>query len=238
MAVTLVDTTIDSSLDPFSTSRSVKASLARSRRKGILDGHQLSRVFSWVRPNDLVWNYWVSNYLLGQNPPPFDVLAWNADATNLSAALHAGFMQMWTENSLMGSGRIDVLGKPVDLATVKQDAYVVGALTDHLVPWPSAWAASQALGGDVRFVLSNSGHIQALVNPPGNPKATFYTNETETNVSAGEWLAGAELQRASWWVDWADWVLKRSGDLRPKPRRLGNSKYQPIMGAPGVYVRQ
>jgi polyhydroxyalkanoate synthase len=235
-AVTLVDTGVSSTLNTFSTERTIRSAIASSRRKGVLDGRELSRVFAWMRPNDLVWNYWVSNYLLGHNPPAFDVLAWNADATNLPAALHADFMDIWHHNALVHPGKMGVLGTPVDLAAVKQDAYVVGALTDHLVPWQSAYAATQVLGGDVRFVLSNSGHIQALVNPPDNPKASFSTTEINPPEPA-DWLAGATKVQGSWWVDWADWTLERSGDERPKPRTLGNGRYRKIVAAPGEYVR-
>jgi polyhydroxyalkanoate synthase subunit PhaC len=236
LAVTLVDTGVSSSLEAFSTERTIRAAVARSRRKGVLDGRQLSRTFAWVRPNDLVWNYWVSNYLLGQTPPPFDVLAWNADSTNLTAGLHADFMRIWAENSFLRSGSLEVLESPLDLARVKQDTYVVGARTDHLVPWQSAYAATQVLGGDVRFVLSNSGHIQALVNPPDNPKASFYVSDSNPPDPA-EWLAGAHLEQSSWWVDWADWTRARSGEERSRPRRLGSARYPRIVAAPGEYVR-
>ncbi len=236
LAVTLIDTQISSTLNMFSTERTIRSSIASSRRKGILDGRELARVFAWVRPNDLVWNYWVANYLMGEDPPAFDVLAWNADATNLPAALHGEFMHLWNDNALMHPGKLSVAGVPVDLGTVKQDAYVVGALTDHLVPWQSAYAATQVLGGDARFVLSNSGHIQALVNPPGNPKASFYTSDA-VPADPAEWLAGAEQVRESWWVDWADWTLERSGGTKTKPRRLGSSKHPKIVAAPGEYVR-
>ena len=236
LAVCLIDTQISSTLNMFSTERTIRSAISGSRRKGVLNGEELSKVFAWVRPNDLVWNYWVSNYLLGQNPPAFDVLAWNADATNLPAALHAEFMHLWDDNALRHPGKLTVLGTPVDLALVKQDAYVVGALTDHLVPWQSAYAATQVLGGDVRFVLSNSGHIQALVNPPDNPKASFSMNDSNPPDPAA-WLASAEQTRSSWWVDWADWTLARSGEQRPRPRRLGSPKHPKIVSAPGEYVR-
>jgi polyhydroxyalkanoate synthase subunit PhaC len=131
---------------------------------------------------------------------------------------------------------LTVLGTPVDLALIKQDSYVVGALTDHLVPWQSAYAATQTLGGEVRFVLSNSGHIQALVNPPGNPKASYYSNEANPADPAA-WLAGAEQTRSSWWVDWADWTLARSDSQRSKPRQLGHPNHPKIVSAPGEYVR-
>ena len=172
LAITLIDTEVTSTLNMFASERTLRTAINQSRRKGVLDGRSLGRVFAWVRPNDLVWNYWVANYLLGQSPPAFDVLAWTNDATNLPATLHGEFMHMWIDNALINPGTVTVLGTPVDLLGVKCDVYVVGALTDHLVPWQSAYAATQAFGGDVRFVLSNSGHIQALINPPGNPKAS------------------------------------------------------------------
>ena len=147
-------------------------------------------MFAWVRPNDLVWNYWVSNYLLGEDPPAFDVLAWNSDTTNLPAALHAEFVHLFLDNALLEPGKISVLGTPVDLSKVVSDLYVVGATTDHLVPWQAAYVATQVYGGKSRYVLSNSGHIQALINPPGNPKASFLTSD-ETPPTAEVWLKGA-----------------------------------------------
>jgi polyhydroxyalkanoate synthase len=237
LAVTMIDSEVTSTLNMFASERTVRTAIAGSRRKGILDGGSLSRVFAWVRPNDLIWNYWVANYLLGHNPPAFDVLAWNADATNLPAALHAEFMHMWIDNALVHRGLVAVLGTPVDLATVKQDVYVVGARTDHLVPWQSAYAATRVFGGHVRYVLSNSGHIQALINPPGNPKASYHRND-ETPDDPDEWLAGAERVADSWWVDWADWTLARSGELRARPRTLGSRAHPRTAEAPGRYVRE
>lgn len=236
LAVTLIDTEVSSTLNMFSSERTMRSAIAKSRRKGVLEGRDLARVFAWVRPNDLVWNYWVSNYLLGLNPPAFDVLAWNSDATDLPATLHAEFMHLWSDNALMHPGKLTLLGTPVDLSTVKQDAYVVGALTDHLVPWQSAYAATQVLGGNVRYVLSNSGHIQALINPPDNPKASYYTNE-DNPADPAEWLAGAGKVTSSWWVDWADWTLARSGGQRNKPRTLGSKAHPTVVAAPGEYVR-
>jgi polyhydroxyalkanoate synthase len=237
LGVTMLDTQADSTLNMFASRRAVQAAIAKSRRKGVLDGKALARVFAWVRPNDLVWNYWVSNYLLGLSPPAFDVLAWNQDATNMPATLHAEFLHLWVDNALMKPNTIEVLGSKVDLGQVKNDIYAVGALTDHLVPWPSAYAATQAFGSDVRFVLSNSGHIQALINPPGNKKASF-RSASETPADPAEWLADAEQSVGSWWVDWADWTVARSGQRRPKPRRVGDRKHPVLEVAPGRYVRE
>jgi poly[(R)-3-hydroxyalkanoate] polymerase subunit PhaC len=237
VAVSLMDTEVKSSLTAFMSQESLRTSLATSRRKGVLSGQSLGRVFSWVRPNDLVWNYWVSNYLLGETPAPFDVLAWNADTTNLPAALHADFLDIWEKNAMMAPGSVKVMGSPLNLSTVKNEMYVVGAITDHLVPWESAYGAVRAFGGPVRFVLSRSGHVQALVNPPGNPKASFYLNPDHGDDPA-EWLVGALQTPGSWWEDWADWVLERSGPTRPAPESLGDPNHAPIAAAPGTYVHE
>jgi polyhydroxyalkanoate synthase len=237
LAVTLLDTEVSSILNMFASQRTVQAAIAQSRRKGVLDGKSLARVFAWMRPNDLVWNYWVSNYLLGYNPPAFDVLAWNSDTTNLPAALHAEFLHLWVDNALMKPGTIDVLGTPLDLGLVKNDMYVVGALTDHLVPWQSAYGATRAFGGPVRFILSNSGHIQSLVNPPGNPKAS-YSHAAENPLDPAEWLAAATSKNGSWWEDWAAWTIARSGEEHRKPRSLGNRSHPILEVAPGRYVRE
>ena len=193
----------------------------------MLAGSDLARVFAWVRPNDLVWNYWVSNYLIGEDPPAFDVLAWNSDTTNLPAALHAEFVHLFLDNALLEPGKLTVLGTPVDLSKVVSDLYVVGATTDHLVPWQAAYVATQAYGGKSRYVLSNSGHIQALINPPGNPKASFLTSD-ETPPTAEAWLKGATRYTGSWWTDWAEWTIER-------PARAASAPHRRSSAAPGTY---
>jgi polyhydroxyalkanoate synthase len=155
----------------------------------------------------------------------------------MPAALHATFLDMWLNNALMTQGRVSVLGTPVALGKVENDLYVVGARTDHLVPWESAYAATQVFGGRVRYVLSNSGHIQALINPPGNPKATYLTNESNP-ADPAEWLKGAVPHVGSWWEDWSEWAQQRSGDLRSRPRALGSETFPPMTPAPGTYVTE
>ncbi len=132
-------------------------------------------MFAWLRPDDLIWNYWVNNYLQGRPPPAFDILYWNADTTRLPAALHRDFIQLALDNALTVPEEATMLGSPVDLSKVDVDAYVIAGATDHLCPWQSCYRTTQLLGGQVRFVLSTSGHIAAMVNPPGNPKAAFQT---------------------------------------------------------------
>lgn len=233
--VTLLDMQGDSAASAFVSEQSIAAAIRRSRRKGILDGRQLARVFAWLRPNDLVWNYWVNNYLLGNRPPAFDILAWNADTTNLPASLHADFLAMATENPFVHPGTLSVRGTQIDIADVDVDAYVVAGLTDHITPWATCYRTVHLLGGRTQFVLSSSGHIQALVNPPGNPKARYLTNP-EVPDAAEDWLRGAETQQGSWWEHWTQWLAERSGDLVPAPTEPGSRKHLPGDLAPGRYV--
>ena len=188
-----------------------------------------------MRPNDLVWNYWVNNYLMGNDPPVFDILAWNADPTNLAGRLHADFLELMQENLLVTEGGLEVLGTPVDLAKVTIDTYVTGATTDHLTPWRGCYQTTQLLSGRNRFVLSNAGHIASLVNPPGNPKAHFFAGPEPTG-DADEWLARAQQRSGTWWEDWAEWVTERSGEEKKAPGKLGSRRHRAADPAPGTYV--
>jgi polyhydroxyalkanoate synthase len=237
LAVTMIDADVHSTLNMFASERTLTAAVQHSRRHGILRGDALARMFAFVRPNELIWNYFVANYLLGQDPPAFDVLAWNKDATNLPARLHADFINMWVDNALVNSGSIKVLGTAVDLGRVRNELYIVGAATDHLVPWHSAYAGTQLFGGDVRFVLSNSGHVQALINPPGNKKASYLVAD-QTPASPEQWLTQAIAHAGSWWEDWVGWLQARSGDEVDAPVNLGSDRYPVLLEAPGSYVRQ
>jgi len=205
-----LDTAQESQIGLLASRAAVEAARVRSQRAGYLDGGDLAKVFAWLRPNDLVWNYWVSNYLMGQNPPAFDVLCWNADTTRLPAALHSDFLDLFVSNGLV-EGTLTALGTPVELDKVDVDSYVVAGSTDHIVPWQTAYRTTQLLGGESRFVLSSSGHIQAMVNPPDNSKASFFTSEETPRPEASEWLERAEKHLGSWWNDWAEWLDARSG---------------------------
>jgi polyhydroxyalkanoate synthase subunit PhaC len=211
------------------------AATARSRRKGYLDGKVLAEVFAWLRPGDLVWNYWVNNYLLGKPPPAFDILFWNGDTTRMSAQLHADFVDLALDNRLVDPGRVTVLGQPVDLGAVTVDSYVVAGTADHITPWQNCYRSVHLLGGDSRFVLSTSGHIAALVNPPGSPKATYRVN-AEQPEDTQEWLKSATTNAGSWWPDFAGWLAERGGPEREAPRKLGARGYAPLIEAPGTYV--
>jgi polyhydroxyalkanoate synthase subunit PhaC len=235
LLVTVLDTEAPSTLTMFGTDQAVARAIRRSRRRGLLEGTELARAFAWLRPNDLVWNYWVNNYLLGNDPPAFDVLAWNADSTNLPAGLHVDFLRMLAANALAHPNALAIGGQPIDLRKVALDSYVVGALTDHITPWKACYQTPFLLGGESQFLLSSSGHIQALVNPPGNPKSRFLTNPGLPE-DPDEWLAEATEQQGTWWDHWLDWLAQRSGDRRRAPRRLGSAAHPPLDPAPGLYV--
>jgi polyhydroxyalkanoate synthase len=217
--------------------RTADAAAAVSARKGYLDGRMLAEVFAWLRPGDLIWNYWVNNYLLGRTPPAFDILFWNADVTRMPARLHADFLDLAVDNALVEPGRAQVFGGPVDLGTVKTDAYVLAGSADHLCDWESCYRTSQLLGGQTRFVLSTSGHIAAIVNPPGNPKAAFQASE-QNPPSPREFLRTAPRNEGSWWPDYVSWLRQRCGPQIHAPATLGGGGLAPLGDAPGTYVRE
>src|SRR4029450_5556383 len=176
-AITVIDNDDAGTASSLVDERLAGLAKAKSARAGYLDGRDLAEVFAWLRPGDLVWNYWVNNYLLGRKPPAFDILSWNADTTRMPARLHADFVNLAMDNSLITPGAMTVLGVPVDLSRIEVDTYLVAGIADHLTPWQNCYRSTQLLGGESRFVLSTSGHIAALVNPPGNPKASYQVNK-------------------------------------------------------------
>jgi polyhydroxyalkanoate synthase len=233
-AVTVLDWARAGTVTALMDEESVKAATQKSRKKGYLDGAQLAEVFAWLRPNDLIWNYWVNNYLQGNPPPSFDILFWNADTTRMSAGLHGDFIDVALGNKLTEPGTATMLGSPVDLSAVTVDAYVTAGIADHLCPWQACYRTTQLLGGESRFVLSTSGHIASLVNPPGNPKATFQAAGS-TPPDPKDWLAQAETVKGSWWPDFTTWLGERCGDEVPAPTSLGG-ELEPLADAPGTYV--
>ncbi len=233
-AVTLLDFSVPTMIGLFGSPPVVDKALEKARRRGVLPAHEAAALFCLLRPNDLIWNYWVGSNLLGDRPPAFDVLSWNADPTRLPAGLHADFLDMFANNSL-ARGTFPVLGAPVDLSKVECDAFVVAARTDHLTDWKACYATTQLLGGTSQFALSRSGHIQSLVNPPGNPKMSVSLGPV-LGSDPDEWLAGAESHPGSWWERWSDWAGSRSGGQRCAPTRLGSERHPTIEAAPGRYV--
>ncbi|MFZ0077821.1 PHA/PHB synthase family protein [Trebonia sp.] len=238
-ALTLMVTVLDQARAGLASAvldeRSARLAAAASRARGYLDGRALAEVFAWLRPNDLIWNYWVNNYLLGRKPPPFDILFWNADTTRMTAALHRDFLRLGVTNGLAQPGGVTMLGSPVDLSLVDRDSYLVAGITDHICPWESCYRSTQLLGGSKRFVLSTSGHIAAMVNPPGNEKARYQIAK-DCPADPREWLQHAESYHGSWWPDYADWLAERCGEETAAPDELGGGSLAPLCDAPGTYV--
>jgi polyhydroxyalkanoate synthase len=235
LGVTLLDMTEAGTTVSLTDESTATVSILASRVRGYMDGRNLAEVFAWLRPNDLIWTYWVNNYLQGKTPPPFDILYWNADTTRMPAALHRGFVTIALANALIKPGGTSMLGSKVDLSKINIDNYIVAGVEDHISPWPSAYRATQLLGGTSRFVLSNSGHIAAMVNPPSNPKATFRLAPSNP-PDYREWLAKAETVQGSWWHDYTIWLADRGGDMKEAPSKLGSAKFPPLEPAPGTYV--
>ena len=219
----------------FATPESIAAAKHASQVAGLVEGRELARMFAWLRPNDLVWSYWVNNYLLGNAPPAVDLLYWNNDSTRLPARFHAQLLDLFVDDLFRRPGALTVLGAPIDLAKVTCDKYVVAGITDHITPWPAGYRAAKLFGGATDFVLSSSGHIQSILNPPGNPKAKFFVNPGSPDDPQA-WLKGATTCAGSWWTHWRDWLTARSGDLLPAPDRPGSDHFPRLADAPGTYV--
>lgn len=226
----------DSEIGAFISPRSIKLAKARSKQKGILTGQDLSRTFAWLRPNDLIWNYVVNNYLLGNDPPPFDILFWNNDSTNLSMKLHHDYLDMYESEPMKNPGKVSFMGHKINLGKIEQDVFFLAGVTDHITPWKAVYRSMKLLGSkDKTFILSSSGHIQSLINPPGNPKSRFFTNPALPD-DVEQFPNGASQTVASWWDTWVEWLSARGGLLKPAPRKLGDAKHKPGAKAPGEYV--
>ena len=211
----------------------------RANKAGVIKGDDLARGFAWLRPNDLIWNYVINNYLLGDDPPAFDVLFWNADATNLSASLMGDFLTIFETLAFTKKGEVEMVDHKIDLSKVTSDLFILGGVTDHITPWRATYRSTQLFGSkDVTYVLSQSGHMQAILNPPGNPKAKYFVQKKKGKLpaTAEEWLKGTEEVAGSWWPFWMEWVQARSGDKIPAPKQVGSANHPPMEAAPGLYV--
>jgi len=213
LAVTIMDNARAGLVSAMADERVAASAIAKSGTKGYLDGKMMAEVFAWLRPTDLIWNYWINNYLQGRKPPAFDVLFWNADTTRMAAAMHRDFVNIAMSNALTKPGEATMLGSQVDLGKVTAPSYIVAGIADHICPWEACYRTTQLLGGETRFVLSTSGHIASIVNPPGNPKATFQVND-ENSPSPEEWLRTATTMPDSWWPDYVSWLGERSGPIK------------------------
>lgn len=208
---------------------------------GLMPGRDFASAFSSLRPNDLVWNYVKSNYLKGEDPPPFDLLYWNADSTNLPGPMFCWYLRnMYLENSLKVPGKLAVAGEKIDLTKIDTPTFIYASREDHIVPWSSAYASTALLNpkkpGRNRFILGASGHIAGVINPPAKKKRSYWVND-DAKANAEEWLRGAVENPGSWWPEWSDFLSKNAGKQVAAPKKFGNAKYQPIEAAPGRYVK-
>jgi len=237
-SITLLNTLLDYSepgvLGAFTDEATVSRLEKQMEKQGVLEGRQMATTFDALRPNDLIFNYVVSNWLLGQDPPVFDILAWNSDNTRMPATMHAFYLRSLYLRNELARGAMEIKGQRLSLADVKNDVYVVGAINDHIVPWPASYKTTGLMGGDVRYVLSSGGHIAGIVNPPG-PKAWYEAAKAPNPVTAQQWREAAERHSGSWWEDWAKWAGRRAG-RRTEPPAMGSEKYPVIADAPGSYV--
>ncbi|RZT94925.1 alpha/beta fold hydrolase [Rivibacter subsaxonicus] len=227
--------TMDTTMGLLASEKGLKTLKAAIKRKGVVDGSELARVFAWLRPNDLIWNYWVNNYLLGNKPPAFDILFWNADTTRLPAAFHADLIGVFENNPFVNAGRMEVLGLPLDLSQVEVEAYIVAGTTDHITPWRACYETARLYGKKSEFVLANAGHLQSLLNPPGTAKS-FFLSGVAGSHDPDAWAAKAERSEGSWWPHWMAWMQQRSGTLGSAPKKPGSRKHPAALPAPGEYV--
>ena len=209
--------------------------------RGYLDNRKMANMFNLLRSNDLIWSNVVNNYLLGQKPPAFDLLYWNADGTRMAREAHSFYLRnTYLENNLIEPGKVEIKGRPIDLGKIGGEVYAVGAERDHIVPWYSAWKIGQLTNAKTRFALANSGHIAGMINPPSKEKGRHWVNEggdAGEVATAEEWRENATEHEGSWWEDWTGWLEPRSGE-KVEPPAVGNENYPPIEDAPGAYVRE
>ena len=202
---------------------------------GYLDSAQMSQVFNMMRDNDLIWSFVVNNYLMGRESMAFDLLYWNADSTRMPAMMHKSYLRnMYLENKLVEPGGMEMNGVPLDLSKIKTPVYLASTKDDHIAPWKSTYSATQIYAGPVKFVLSASGHIAGIINPPAANKYCYWTNDKKPE-KPDEWFDGSQVHDGSWWGDWQDWVTSHAGP-QVKKRIPGDGKLKPIEDAPGSYV--
>jgi polyhydroxyalkanoate synthase len=227
-------------LDVFIDESFVQYREAEMGKGGLMKGADLASTFSFLRPNDLVWNYVVSNYLKGETPPPFDLLFWNSDSTNLPGPFYAWYLRnTYLENNLVKPGQVTVCGEKIDLQSLDMPFYIYGSREDHIVPVAGAYASTQLLPGNKRFVMGASGHIAGVINPPAkNKRSHWIRTDGKFPADLSAWLDGAHEHPGSWWGDWSAWLQGQAGKLVAAPKRYGKGKRYPVlMDAPGTYVQ-
>jgi polyhydroxyalkanoate synthase len=232
---TMVDFQEAGELEVFIDEEQLAALEDRMNKRGFLEGSEMATTFNMLRANDLIWSFVINNYLLGKEPFPFDLLYWNSDSTRMPAAMHSFYLRnMYQRNLLRQPGGIEIDGVPIDLRRIKIPVYILATREDHIAPWKSTFAATQLYGGPIKFVLSASGHIAGVVNPPAGGKYCYWVNNKKAKTP-DEWFQGTQQREGSWWPDWQDWIEKLS-NKRVKARQPGGGKLKPLAPAPGTYV--
>ena len=239
LLTTLLDFTDTGILDVFIDEAFVKYREGELGHGGLMKGSDLASTFSFLRPNDLVWNYVVGNYLKGETPPPFDLLYWNSDSTNLPGPYYAWYLRnTYLENNLIKPGKVTVCGQAIDMRKVKLPFYIYGSREDHIVPIGGAYGSTQVLPGKKRFVMGASGHIAGVINPPAKNKRSHWIRaDGKLPATAAAWMEGASEHAGSWWTDWADWLKSHAGKQIAAPKTYGKGKLKALMPAPGSYVQ-
>ena len=238
LLTTLLDFSNTGVLDVFIDESFVDYREREMGQGGLMKGRDLATTFSFLRPNELVWNYVVGNYLQGESPPPFDLLYWNSDATNLPGPFYAWYLRnTYLENKLVEPGAVTVCGEAVDLGAIDIPVYLYASREDHIVPADGAYASTQVLGGAVRFVMGASGHIAGVINPPAKKKRSHWIRtDGRLPASHAAWMEGATEHPGSWWTDWSNWLASHGGKHIPAPKTYGKAGFKPLMPAPGSYV--
>jgi polyhydroxyalkanoate synthase subunit PhaC len=246
-SLTLLTTLLDFSntgiLDIFVDEASVllrESTLGNPAKPGLLKGAELAQTFSLLRPNDLVWNYVVGNYLKGEAPPAFDLLYWNGDSTNMAGPMYCWYLRhTYLQNELKQPGKLTVCGEKLDLGKIQAPVFVYGSREDHIVPWEAAYASTQLLKGPTRFVLGASGHIAGVINPASKGKRSHWVGaQGKLPADPKAWFATATERPGSWWGEWSAWLSSHAGKMQAAPKSQGSRKHRPVEPAPGRYVKQ
>lgn len=237
LLTTLLDFSDTGEIGLFIDENGLQAREASIGKGGLLPARDLQNTFSFLRANDLVWNYVTGNYLKGEKPKAFDLLYWNSDSTNLPGPFACWYMRnLYHDNSLRAPGKLEMCGTKVDLGSLDMPVYLLATREDHIVPWQSAYESTRILGGKIRFVLGASGHIAGVINPVSKNKRSYWVND-DVKLAAENWLTASEEKKGSWWADWSNWLKPHAGAPRA-PRKPGTTKYKPIEPAPGRYVKE
>ena len=234
---TMLDFSEPGELGVFIDEATISHLEVRMAERGYLEGAEMASTFNLLRENDLIWSFVINNYLLGNDPFPFDLLHWNSDSTRMPYAMHSFYLRnFYQNNKLIEPGGIALAGEPIDLRKVHVPAYFLSTREDHIAPWTSTYKGARIFSGPIHFTLAASGHIAGVINPPAAGKYCYWTGDKKPPANPEEWLAHAKQKNGSWWPDWDAWVKKLSGKTMVPAREPGGGKLEPLADAPGTYV--